>query len=148
MDDALFVRGFERVGDLLRDGQGIGEQPRSTALGFGVSTIDQGRQILALDQLHDQGREISGFLESVDRGDVRVVQRGEHFSFALKTREAIGVAGDGRRQHFDRDRPFQVAVGRAIDLAHATGANGGNNFIWAEARAGGQGQSSRDYTRG
>lgn len=29
MDDALLVRGFERLGDLLRDGQGFVERDRA-----------------------------------------------------------------------------------------------------------------------
>ena len=132
MDDALLVRGFERVGDLLRDRQRVGERDRAAR--------DERGQILALDQLHHERGEVGCLLESVDRGDVRMIERGEHFGFALKAREAIGVAGDRRRQHLDRDRPFQIAVGRAIDLAHAAGADGGDDFVGAEARAGGEGQ--------
>ena len=56
------------------------------------------RQILALDQLHHERGDAAGcLLEAVDRGDVRMVQRGEHFGFALKAREPIGVGRDRRR---------------------------------------------------
>jgi len=40
-----------------------------------------------------------------------------------------------RGQHLDRDLPLQVRVGRAIDLAHATDANLGGDFVRAEAGA-------------
>jgi hypothetical protein len=92
-------------------------------------------KILALDEFHHQGREVGRLLDSVDRGNVRVVQHGEHFGFALKAREAIGVAGDRRRQHFDRDRPLQIGVSRTIDLSHAAGTDGGKDFVRAEAGA-------------
>ena len=46
MDDALLVRRFERLGDLLRDGQRLidGNRPLRDAVG----------QRRSLDQLHDQ----------------------------------------------------------------------------------------------
>ena len=46
VDDPLLVRGFERLGDLPRDGQGLIERDRAAG--------DALRQVLALDQLHDQ----------------------------------------------------------------------------------------------
>ena len=48
MDDALLVRGFERLGDLFRDRQRLVERdgaPRTSAA-----------KILALDELHHEGR--------------------------------------------------------------------------------------------
>ena len=118
MDDALLVRGFERLGDLAGDGQGVGKigdrDPRAMMRG----------QILALDQLHHERRDAARLLEAVDRGDVRMIQRREHFGFALEPRQPIRVAGHRGRQHLDRDRPLQVAVGRAIHLAHAARADG------------------------
>ena len=81
-----------------------------------------------------------GLLETVDRRDVRVVEGREHFGFALKAREAIRIAGHRGGQHLDRDRPLQIAVGRAIDLAHSAGADGGEDFIGTETRAGDQWQ--------
>ena len=46
MDDALLVRGFERVGDLLRDRQRFVERDRAAR--------DALRQILALDEFHHE----------------------------------------------------------------------------------------------
>ena len=48
-----------------------------------------------------------------------MVERREHFGFALKTREPIRIASHGRGQHLDSHRPLQIAVGRAIGFAHA-----------------------------
>ena len=76
MDDALLVRGFERVGNLLRDRQGFINirsawgptptprrtgavpQPRAAALGFGLSTGNQRRQVVALDEFHHEKRTV------------------------------------------------------------------------------------------
>ena len=85
------------------------------------------------------------FFEAVNRGDVGVIQRGEHFRFALKAREPIGVSRDGRRQSLDRNLALQLRVRRAVDLAHAAGADGGDHFIGTETRAGSEGQGWRDY---
>ena len=46
MDDALLVRRFERVRDLLRDRQRVGGRDRSAR--------DEGAEVLALDQFHDE----------------------------------------------------------------------------------------------
>ena len=128
MDDPLLVRGFEGLRNLLRDWQGVVDGDRAAG--------DALRQIVALDQFHHEGRDVGGFLQPIDLRNVRMVQRGEHFSFALKTRKAIRIAGDRGRQNLDRHRSFQVAVGRTIHLAHSARAEGGEDFVGAETGTG------------
>jgi hypothetical protein len=53
--------------------------------------------VSALDQFHDQPGHTIAFLQAVDDRDVGMIQRGEHFSFALKPRQPLGVCGDGLR---------------------------------------------------
>ena len=65
VDDPLIVRGFERLRDLLRDGQGFVER-QGTAR-------DALREIVAFDELHHQGGHAPAFFEAVDRGDVRMI---------------------------------------------------------------------------
>ena len=67
--------------------------------------------------------------------------------FALKAREPIRIAGHRGGQDFDRDRPLEIAVARAIHLAHAARADRRGDFVDAEPRARGERQC-RDYTRG
>ena len=86
VNDALLVRGFERLGDLLRDGQRFVERNRAAR--------DALREIVALDELHHERGDAAAFFEAVDRGDVRMIQRGEHFRFALEAREPIGIGRD------------------------------------------------------
>ncbi len=50
------------------------------------------REVVAFDEFHDERREVGCLLEAVDRGDVRMVERREHFGFALKAREPIRIA--------------------------------------------------------
>ena len=85
MDDALLVRGFERLGDLLRDRQRFVERNRSAR--------DALRQVLAFDQLHHQAR-VPLLLDAVDVRDVRMIERREHFRFALEPRQPIAIVGD------------------------------------------------------
>ena len=66
MNDPLFMRRFERLRDLLRDRQRLvdRDRPAHNAL----------RQVLALDELHHQRTDTVGFFETVDVGDVGMIQ--------------------------------------------------------------------------
>ena len=66
-------------------------------------------EILALDQFHHQRTDTIGFFETVDVGDVRMIERRERLRFAREPRQAIGIAGEGVRQDLERD----VAIERA-----------------------------------
>ena len=52
MDDPLFVRGFERLGDLLRDRQRLVERDRPAR--------DPLREIVAFDQFHHERGDAAG----------------------------------------------------------------------------------------
>ena len=64
--------------------------------------------------------------------DVRVIQRGEHLRLALEAREAIGVGGERVGEDLQRDVATELRVARAIDLAHAAGADRGDDLVGAE----------------
>jgi hypothetical protein len=53
----------------------------------------------------------------MQRGDVRVIERGEHLLFALEPRHAVGVGRPRFRQDLDRHLAPEPRVARAIDLA-------------------------------
>ena len=131
VDDPLLVRGFERLCDLLRDGQGFVERhgPARDAL----------RQIVTFNKFHHEGGQAPAFFETVDRGDVRMIEGSEHFGFALKTREPIGIDRERRRQDLDRDLPLEFRVGRPIHLPHPAFPDRRGDVVDAEARAGSQG---------
>ena len=115
MDDPFLVRGLERIADLARDGQRV-RGPEASGLNDRVER-------LALHQLHHERRDPLGLFEAVDLRDVGMIERREQTRFALEPREAIGAAGECARQDFDRDVAPELRVARAIDLAHAAGAD-------------------------
>ena len=128
MDNAVIVRGFKCLGNLPRDRQRVVERDRAAR--------DALREILAFDQFHDERRDSARFFEPVDVRDVRVIQRCQHLRLAAEARQAIGIVGDGGQQHLDRDVAIQLGVAGAIDRPHSTGAESGEDFVRAEARAG------------
>jgi hypothetical protein len=72
----------------------------------------------------------------VDMRDVRMVQCGEDFSFALEPGKTLWITRHRSRQHFDRHLTLQGGVRGAIDLAHTAGTERAGDFVRAEALAG------------
>ena len=110
MDDPVLVRGFERLRDLSRDRQRLVERDRSLRDAIG--------ERWSLDELEDErvpGPAKAGpygivgatfrwpFFESVDRGDVRMIQRREHLRFAPEAREPVGIEGEELRKDLQAD---------------------------------------------
>ena len=86
MDDPLFVRGFERLSDLLRDGQRLVERDRTTR--------NKLRQVVTVDEFHHQRGHAPALFQAVDSRDVRVIQRRQRLGFTLEAREPISVVRD------------------------------------------------------
>ncbi len=128
MNDPLLVRGFQRFRDLLRDRERLVDRSRTAC--------DALRKIVALDQLHHQGGEVRGLFESVNRGDVQMVEGREHFGFALEARQAIRIASHRGGQHLDRNLAFQIRVGGLIHLAHTTDAYLRGDLVDADSDTG------------
>ena len=103
------------------------------------------RQVVALDEFHDEGGHAPALFEAVYRGDVRMIQRGEYFRFALKARESVVIGRQCRGQDLDRDLALQLRVCRPVDLSHAAFANLRGDFVDAETRAGDESQWCREY---
>ena len=79
MDDAGGVRGVERIGDLHGEvEQRVDRQRRA---------VDAVAQRLAVEQLHDEERQIAVPADVVERADVRVVQRRGRPGLALEPLE-------------------------------------------------------------
>ena len=75
----------------------------------------------------------------VERADVRMIERGDALRFALEARPELGIGREGGRQHLDGDGALEAGVAGLVDLAHAAGADGADDLVRSEARAGGQG---------
>ena len=74
-----------------------------------------------------------------------MVQRGGGACFLFESAEAIDVSRKCDRQHFDRDVASQPRVARPVDLAHAAGADGREDFVGAEPVTGRQGHRPGFY---
>ena len=58
-----------------------------------------------------------------------MIQRREHFRFALKPADAIRIARELVRQDFDRNLALQFRIASAIHLAHAAFAEQCDNLM-------------------
>ena len=87
------------------------------------------------DELHDERDAAVRSLDTVDGGDVGMIQRGERFRFAVEPREALGIRGERFGQDFDRNLPPEIRVGGAVNLAHATRAKRTDDFKMSDSRA-------------
>ena len=101
-------------------------------------------QVLAGDELEHEERLAVRLVEAVDRGDVRVVERGEQVRLAPEAREALFVPRELGRQHLDRDLAVELGVARAEHFAHPPGAEGGGDLVGPETLAGGEAHARRD----
>ena len=85
-----------------------------------------------------RARSAADLLEAVDRGDVRMVERREQLRLAPEAGEAFGIGSEELGQDLQRDVAAELRVARAIDLAHAAGAEQGGDPVRAEPSTGGQ----------
>jgi len=136
VDDPLLVRRFERLGDLLRNPQGVGDRHRTLR-----QTACQSR---AVNELEDEGSTAAAVFESVDLRDVGMIERSKDLRLASKSAEPLGVGDEQLRQDLDGDVPIQFRIARAIHLAHAAGPEGRQHFVGAEASTRLQGHNRRD----
>ena len=128
MHDTVLVRGLERLRDLPRD--------RQCFVDRNAPFRNQVRERRAIDQLQHERLAGSRFFQPVNVRDVRMIERREHLRLALEPRDAIGIGREDIGKNLDRDVAVQPRIARAIHLAHATGPDGGEDFIWPETNAG------------
>ena len=121
MDDAFLVRGFERVGDLTRGDECLLNWHRARR-----ETLDDG---LAFDELEHEAADAVGLLQSVDRANVRMVQRRQHPRLAFEARKPIRVRQEVVGHDLDGDIAAQLRVVGTIHVAHSTGAEERENFV-------------------
>ncbi len=83
MDDAGLVRGLERFGNLPRNRQRLVDRKGAARDSLG--------EVLAVDELHDNGARGAGVLDTVDVGDVRMIKGRERLRLALESHQPIGI---------------------------------------------------------
>ena len=98
------------------------------------------RQRRPVDQFHHQRKYAAVILESVNLGDVWVIQRSEDARFPCEADQAFRVGNERRGQDLDGDVAPELGIPRAIDLAHTACAERLKDFVRAESCAGSERQ--------
>ena len=82
----------------------------------------------------------------MDCDDVRMRESGYGTRLAVKACHRVGIGRQPLWQDLDRDISAESGIPRSIHFTHATGTEGGDNLIGAEARSWGKGHGSmHDY---
>src|SRR5262249_34972512 len=125
MNDAPLVRRFKRFTDAPANIE-------SFVKGNGTM-LDVFRERLAFHEFKHQESRLIRFLQIIDGGDIRMIERGENFSFALETAHTLGIARKFAGQNLDRDITLQFCVTCAIYLAHSAPTENGRDFERAKS---------------
>jgi hypothetical protein len=79
-------------------------------------------EILPFHQFKYEPVGNAGFLHSVNRCDIGVVQRSQSPRFTAQAREAVGIARKLGGQRLHGDVPTEFRIARPINLAHPASA--------------------------
>ncbi len=121
MHNPALVRVFQCFANLLCNRQSVCQRDRRFC-----DAIDERR---SFHQLHNKRMHAGGIFKTINRCNVRVIQRGQDFGFAFEPARAFCIASQRFRQDFERNLAPEFGVPGAIHLAHAAGAERGDNFI-------------------
>ena len=121
VDDSVAMRMVECISNLDGEAQDQIERQRTSREAL--------RQRLSLDVLHHDELNAVLFTDIVEGTDVRMVHLGDGPGLALEPLDGLGILRPVRLQDLDSHSPVEARVGRAIDLAHASGAEPRNNHV-------------------
>src|ERR1041385_8867015 len=102
MRDSLFMRRFQRFAYAATDVQRVLEPDRSMR--------DPLRERLAIYKLQHQETRALRFLQTMNRGNAGIIERGKHFSFALKSGDSVRTAAEFLRKELDRHVALQLRI--------------------------------------
>ena len=95
-------------------------------------------QRLAVHQLHREKVHAAALFDRVERDDVGMIEGCGRPRFTVEPRQPVLVRGHIRRQHLECNLSAEPSVEGSIHLAHAALAEVADDFIDAEATAGGK----------
>ena len=93
---------------------------------------------LPFDELEDERVGLAAVLETINRRNVRMAERGKYLRLALEACESIGIECERVGDDLQRDVETELRVTCRLHLAHAAGADGGLDFVRANTRPWGQ----------
>jgi hypothetical protein len=92
-NDPLVVRGLQGVDHLTRDAKRL-RHAKSAWLAVDDGLRDRSVKRLSFDQFEDEEVVTVGLFDAIDRGDVRMIERGEQPRLALKASETLRIGGE------------------------------------------------------
>ena len=110
MHDSVLVRRFQCFRDLPRERQRAVEWNRAVR-----EPVREGRSI---DQLEHERLNPVRMLHAVDRGDVRVIERGQNLRLSIETHHVVAIVDHVLRHDFEGDIALQSRVAGTVDIAH------------------------------
>ena len=125
MDDPVGVRKGEAVADLIDEVE-LGLQAHRPL------PVDDLLEVRPLQQLHGDVQMSLLFAEVVDGDDVRVVEAGGRLRLAQEAPPKVVVGADPRAHGLDGDVAAQDRVVGAVDVAHRSLADLGDDLVLAE----------------
>ena len=111
VDEAPRVGRGERPGDGRADARDLARRQRA-------APAQDGREVLAVDQLHDDVRAARVLAVVVDGDDVRVAERRRRLGLLPEARRELRVAQVLGAQELERDVATEPGVVRAVDRRH------------------------------
>jgi hypothetical protein len=90
---------------------------------------------LTFDELHDEKARARGFLEAVERSDVRMVHGREKTRLALEPGKPLGVVLDIFRENLDGDVAPEPRIARPVDDPHSPGTELVQDLVMGESRS-------------
>ena len=128
MDDPLLVRLFQCFRNLGGDIESLVDGDGSTRDALG--------ERLARDKLENKVVRPLVPLETVNRGDVGMVQRREKLRLPLEPGKPLLVLGELFWKNFNGDVASELGVPSTVDLAHTTRTDEGNDLVRTEPCSG------------
>jgi hypothetical protein len=119
---------FVCVRDLPGDRHGLFEAERAAC-----DAIGERRTV---DVLERERADPGCLFETVDAGNMRVIERRQELRLALEASDSFWVVRESSRQYFERCLPVEMNIARAIYLTHAASPNDRFDEVGAHAAAG------------
>ena len=123
----MSVRRFERFRDLAGDRQRLFDGQRTLE-----KTISERG---ALNKFQNERLDTVRFFDSMNRRDVRMIERRQLLCFAFEACAALRILREALEHDLAGDRALQFRVARAVDLAHAAGTETVGDLVRADSRA-------------
>ena len=105
VNDAVLVRGLERLGDLPSD-------PSASAIGIPDRFLSRSSSVSPSTTSRTRAHAAVDTLQAVNRRDVGMIERGQHARLAFEPREPLRVCRERGRQNLDGNLAASV-VSRA-----------------------------------